>query len=86
MSDHSNVCASQYRELDSGLGEVSREWPQARCSEAGTRCPGLPVLTKVRLAQAGQVNFATNMFRFAAMPFREYEGYRPEWAIDANTQ
>ena len=46
----------------------------------------LAMLGTVRLAQAGQVNFATNMFKFAAIPFREYEGYRPEWAIEANTQ
>ena len=46
----------------------------------------LAMLGTVRLAQAGQVNFATNMFKFAAIPFREYEGYRPEWAIDANTE
>jgi len=26
------------------------------------------------------------MFKFAAIPFREYEGYRPEWAIEANTE
>ena len=46
----------------------------------------LAMLGTVRLAQAGQVNFATNMFKFAAIPFREYEGYRPEWVIEANTQ